>query len=72
MTDASFSVNITNDNILERKEEFNLAIDQRSLPFVVTAIDPSQVTVTIMDDDSGKQYLSSYMLLATVCKLPYD
>ena len=33
---------------------FTLAINKSSLPFKVTVVNPYQVTVTIVDDDSGK------------------
>lgn len=63
MTSVSFSVKITSDNILEQDEDFILAIDRRSLPIQVTAIDPYEVTIVIMDDDEGKCIV--YCLLDT-------
>ena len=48
---VTFSVSITDDNILEQSETFNLIIDRSSLPSGVTSSDPNRVTVTIMDDD---------------------
>ena len=45
----TFSVPITDDNIREESETFNLIIDESSLPNHVTS---SNATVTIMDNDS--------------------
>ena len=47
-----FSVSITDDNIHEESETFNLIIDNSSLPSGVTSSNPSTVTLTIMDNDS--------------------
>ena len=52
MTEVSFSVGITDDNILENDEIFQLSINSSSLPNRVTVDNPSEVTVTIMDNDS--------------------
>lgn len=54
MTNGTFRVMIINDDILENDENFNIAIDQRTLPIQVTAISPHQATVTIKDDGSNK------------------
>ena len=51
LTHVSFAVVVTNDNVLEGDEKFNLIIDPSSLPTGVTAINPAQATVTIYDDD---------------------
>ena len=52
MTNASFDVAITDDNIIEvGEEDFELAINMSSLPSDVTVGIPGQVTVTIVDDD---------------------
>ena len=59
MTSASFNVSITDNNILEIDENFELVIDISSLPIGVTVGIPAQVIVTIVDDD-GK-----YMKLCT-------
>ena len=48
---SQLNILITNDNILEDNETFNLTINQSSLPDGVVVGDPSQVTVTIVDDD---------------------
>ena len=48
--DVTFSVSITDDNIREQIETFNLTIDESSLPNGVTSRD--RATVTILDDDS--------------------
>ena len=50
--DVTFSVSITDDNIREQSETFNLIIDESSLPSDITSSDPNRVIVTIMDDDS--------------------
>ena len=49
--DVTFSVSITDDNIREQSETFNLIIDESSLPSGVTSSYSSRATVTIMDDD---------------------
>ena len=49
MRDFTFSVTITNDNIREMSETFNLIIDPSSLPNGVTS--SNNVTVTILDQD---------------------
>ena len=48
---SQLNILITDDNILEDDETFNLTINQSSLPDGVVVGDPSQVTVTIVDDD---------------------
>ena len=60
-TNASFIVVIGNDHSKEDNETFNLNISTSSLPSSVTVGDPSQTTVTIVNDD-GK-----YRLLETSC-----
>ena len=42
---------ITDDNILESNERFQLSIISSSLPNRVTVDNPSEVTVTIVDND---------------------
>ena len=54
ITRAGFNVSIKDDNLLENNEIFTLAIDILSLPSEVNATDPSQVEVTIMEDDCKK------------------
>jgi len=49
-TSVTFDVPIT-DDILEGNENFMLTIDQSSLPTGVNRGDPSEATVTIVDDD---------------------
>ena len=56
-TTASFDVSINNDNVLESDETFILTIDPTSLPSNV-AVDISNSTVTIMDDE-GKYITKS-------------
>ena len=51
VTRVSFAVVVTNDNILEGDEKFNLVIDPSPLPISVTVSNPTQATVTIYDDD---------------------
>ena len=52
MTNASFDVAITDDNIVEvGEEDFELAINMSSLPSDVTVGILGQVTITIVDDD---------------------
>jgi len=55
---AQITFTIVNDNILEPDETLNIAIDESTLPNGVVVIDPSQITVTIVDDD-GESYRSS-------------
>ena len=47
-----FIISITNDDVVEDTETFTLSINPSSLPSGVTVDDPSQATVTIIDDDS--------------------
>ena len=50
VTRVPFNVSITEDNILEGNETFNLIIDSSSLPSKVI-IANGQATVTIVDND---------------------
>ena len=50
-TSASFDVPITDDDILENDENFKLSINSTSLPKDVTVGDPSDISVTILDND---------------------
>ena len=50
-TAVTFDVPIISDGILEGNENFNLFIDQTSLPYRVICGIPGLVTVTIVDDD---------------------
>lgn len=52
MTRFPFNVSITNDNITEINEKFDLIIDILSLPLNVDVGDVYQATVIILDDDS--------------------
>lgn len=47
MTEASFYITITNDNIVEGNENFSLVIDSSSTSAGVT----DEAAVTIVDDD---------------------
>ena len=51
VTNVSFDVPITNDNILDDKEIFTLTIAPNSLPSNVTRGNLDQVTIVILDDD---------------------
>jgi len=51
VTSVTFDVPITDDSILESNENFMLTINQPSLPTGVSPGDPSEATVTIVDDD---------------------
>ena len=51
MTEASFTVTIMDDKILESNETFQLSINTSSLPNRVTVDNPNEVTMTIVDDD---------------------
>ena len=48
---SRLNILITDDNILEDDETFNLTINQSALPDGVVVGDPREVTVTIVDDD---------------------
>ena len=50
-TTTLLSVPINNDTIFEGNENFMLNIDSSSLPSDVTFSNPSQVAVTIVEDD---------------------
>ena len=51
MTNVPYYVAITDDNLLEENENFNLIISTFSLPSRVTVTNPHQATVTIVDND---------------------
>ena len=55
-TNVSFDVTITNDNVLENNETFNLTIVGESLPNNVTVGKISQTTVTIVNDGGSRKY----------------
>ena len=50
-TSVLFNISITDDNILESDENFLLTVDLFSLPSNITASNPYQATVTIVDKD---------------------
>ena len=56
MTTTVLDVPINDDSICESNETFILTIDTFSLPYKLIRSDPSQATVTIMDDDSEWLY----------------
>ena len=66
---SQLNIVINDDNILEDDETFNLTINQSSLSDGVAVVDPSQVTVIIVDDDGECGRLYSTVKLDTVCKL---
>ena len=51
MTEVSLDVTIMSDRLLESDEMFQLIINSSSLPIRVIVGNPSEVTVTIMDND---------------------
>ena len=51
MTRVSFDVNVMDDNLLENDEMFKLRINSSSLPNRVFVNRPSEVTVTIKNND---------------------
>ena len=51
MTSIAVNATIINDNILEENEIFYLTINSSSFPDDVTAGNPFQATVTILNDD---------------------
>ena len=53
MTSVPFDIPITDDVIQEGNENFMLTIDP-SLPTYVSVGDPSEATVTIVDNDGKK------------------
>ena len=55
LTRASIYVPITNDDSLDFNKNFDLIINQSSLPFNVNAGSIYQTTVTIVDDDGESQ-----------------
>ena len=62
MTSALFNITITNDDINEGNETFNLVVNVSSLSSNVTVGETSQTTITIMNDD-GKQCKTTIPLL---------
>ena len=56
VTTASFNIPITDDNILENNEDIQIEINVSSLPSRVSVSNPSQATVTIVDNDGKINY----------------
>ena len=54
MTSVLFNITITNDDIYEGNETFNLVVNVSSLSSNFTVGEISQATITIINDD-GKQ-----------------
>ena len=48
---VAFNISITNDDILENNENFNVTFNPSSLPSYVTIGDPGQTIVMIVDND---------------------
>ena len=72
VTRVSFAVVITNDNVLEGDEKFNLVIDPSFLRHRQTVSNPDRVTVTIYDDDGNlilNLYAIAIHLLAVIQEL---
>lgn len=61
ITRIPFKISISNDEIYEDTESFNVIIDPSSLSNSVTVDYPSEVAVFIMDDDGRK--IDSYTLV---------
>lgn len=55
MTRVSFDIAIINDNVLEFNQQFDLIIDQSSLPVDVNVGSIFEATVLVADDD-GKLF----------------
>ena len=56
MTNVSLNIPVTNDNIFEDNEQYDLSINSVHLPYFLTVGDIGQAMVTIIDDD-GKLLL---------------
>ena len=62
MTSVLFNITISNDDIYEGNETFNLVVNVSSLSSNVTVGEISQATVTIMNDD-GKQCKTKSLIM---------
>lgn len=72
MTRVLFNVSVTDDNILEKNENFRLAIDPSSLPDNVTVSVPNTVKVKIVDDDGKcRDKINTYLHGASYCYMRY-
>ena len=54
MTLVSFSINITDDELFEGPETFNVAILSGSLPRLVNLGEHNRAAITIVDDEKRK------------------
>lgn len=63
MTRVSFNINITDDELFEGPETFNVAILSGSLPRFVDTGNHVRATITIVDDEKRKSIFIYYMLL---------
>ena len=50
-TTVGFNISISDDDLLEDNETFNLTINPSSLPSEVSTSNPAQVTITVVDDE---------------------
>ena len=64
-TSIPFNVSITDDDILEDNENFLLTVDLSSLPDNITASDPYQATVTIVDKDGKLTVVAEFRYMCT-------
>ena len=68
-TIALLTIPINDDKTFEGNENFTLTIDSSSLPSDVTVINPSQITVTVIEDEGNKdERLIIYDLCNCTCK----
>ena len=61
VTRVPFSVLITNDDLLESNETFELSVNESALPVSVTSVDPDQTTVTIVANDGKYKLLIVFL-----------
>ena len=66
-TSVPFNISITDDDILEDDENFILTVDLSSLPSNITASDPYQATVTIVDKDGKLTVMAKLRYAIIVC-----
>ena len=66
-TSVPFNILITDDDILEDDENFILTVDLSSLPSNITASDPYQATVTIVDKDGKLTVMAKLRYAIIVC-----
>ena len=54
-------INITNDDMYEYTQTYNIVINKKALPGNVVIGDPSAVSVIIKNDENSKQFMLSYL-----------